>query len=207
MAKKPTTRTSEEKRSIGAAVRRARTARGLTMVQLAEAIGVSQPFISQMESGRAAPSMTTLYRLAEALAVPTSALLPPATGPSPSRTALVRAGGGTTVPFGTGDHELLAHHLGRGGDSLVFPMLFELPVGYADPRVDPDPYLHPGEAFLYLLAGTVDIEVGGETFRLDAGDSLHHDTSVPHRWIVVGDRSALLLDVEATFGQEPFTAS
>ena len=34
------------------------------MVQLAETVGVSQPFISQVESGRAAPSMTTLYRLA-----------------------------------------------------------------------------------------------------------------------------------------------
>jgi transcriptional regulator with XRE-family HTH domain len=205
MARTTPSRTSEEKRTIGAAVRRARTARGLTMVQLAESVGVTQPFISQVESGRAAPSMTTLYRLAEALAVPTAALLPPAAGTSPSRAALVRAGGGTTVPFGSGEHELLAHHLGRGGDSLVFPMLFELPVGYSDPKVDPDPYRHEGEAFLYLLRGTLEIEVDAETFRLEAGDSLHHDTSVTHRWTVLGDVPALLLDVEATFGQEPFT--
>jgi mannose-6-phosphate isomerase-like protein (cupin superfamily) len=176
------------------------------MVQLAEAIGVSQSFISQIESGRAAPSMTTLYSLAESLAVPTAALLPTATGTRQSRTALVQAGGGTTVPFGSDGHELLAHHLGRGGDSLVFPMLFELPVGYSDPRVEPDPYLHPGEAFLYLLRGTLDVEVDGETYRLEASDSLHHETSVPHRWIVVGDVPALLLDVEATLSQEGFTA-
>jgi transcriptional regulator with XRE-family HTH domain len=47
----------------GEAVRRARTARGLTQVQLAEISGVEQSNISAIENGRRAPNAETLHRL------------------------------------------------------------------------------------------------------------------------------------------------
>lgn len=58
-------------------VYRLRKDRGLTQEQLAEAVGVRQPRIAEVERGDANPRLLTLARLAFALGVPVSALLDP----------------------------------------------------------------------------------------------------------------------------------
>src|SRR3546814_19856117 len=55
---------------LGASIRHLRHARGRTLVQLAEATGLSHPFLSQLERGLAQPSLSSLRRTA--LALPTS---------------------------------------------------------------------------------------------------------------------------------------
>ncbi len=49
--------------------------RGLTQAQLAEAAGVRQPRIAEIERGDANPRLDTLAKLARALGVPVAALL------------------------------------------------------------------------------------------------------------------------------------
>lgn len=51
--------------------------RGLTQDQLAEAVGVRQPRIAEVERGDANPRLLTLSKLAFALGVPVAALLDP----------------------------------------------------------------------------------------------------------------------------------
>ncbi len=51
--------------------------RGLTQDQLAEAVGVRQPRIAEVERGDANPRLLTLSKLAFALGVPVGALLDP----------------------------------------------------------------------------------------------------------------------------------
>ncbi len=58
-------------------VYRLRKARGLTQEQLAEAVGVRQPRIAEVERGDANPRLLTLSKLAFALGVPVAALLDP----------------------------------------------------------------------------------------------------------------------------------
>lgn len=58
-------------------VYRLRKDRGLTQEQLAEAVGVRQPRIAEVERGDANPRLDTLSRLAFALGVPVAALLDP----------------------------------------------------------------------------------------------------------------------------------
>jgi transcriptional regulator with XRE-family HTH domain len=58
-------------------VYRLRKDRGLTQEQLAEAAGVRQPRIAEVERGDANPRLLTLARLAFALGVPVAALLDP----------------------------------------------------------------------------------------------------------------------------------
>ena len=52
------------------AIRERRLARGLTLTTLASQAELSQPFLSQIENGRARPSMMSLYRIAYALGTP-----------------------------------------------------------------------------------------------------------------------------------------
>lgn len=66
----------DTKREIARRVRAARLARGLTQAQVAAALGVHRPTISEMEAGRRSISGTELVRIAHALDVPLPTLLP-----------------------------------------------------------------------------------------------------------------------------------
>lgn len=61
---------------VGSAVRRARQGVGLTTRELAARTDVSQAMISMIENGRTTPSISTLFKLAEALGVRAQHLLP-----------------------------------------------------------------------------------------------------------------------------------
>jgi XRE family transcriptional regulator, aerobic/anaerobic benzoate catabolism transcriptional regulator len=60
---------------IGAEVRRNRAKRGMTRRQLATASHTSERYLAQIESGAGNPSVTVLRAIAQALGLPTSALL------------------------------------------------------------------------------------------------------------------------------------
>ena len=76
-----------ERLAFAANLQRARQAAGLTQAELAEKSGVSQPHISQLESGTWEPRLATIMQLARALGIEPGALLPPAdtTGARPDQ--------------------------------------------------------------------------------------------------------------------------
>lgn len=51
---------------------------------------------------------------------------------------------------------------------------------YPEKESERDVSKHPGEEFLYLLSGQLQIVVNGEVFLLEAGDSFYFDSSLPH---------------------------
>src|ERR1700685_4766282 len=61
--------------AIGREVRRSRAKRGMTRRQLAQASGTSERYLAQIESGAGNPSVSVLRAVAQALDVPTAALL------------------------------------------------------------------------------------------------------------------------------------
>jgi len=61
--------------ALGRAIRVARTERGLERKDLAEAAGVSYPYLSDIESGRGRPSSRALLTIAKALGMPLHDLL------------------------------------------------------------------------------------------------------------------------------------
>jgi uncharacterized cupin superfamily protein len=46
----------------------------------------------------------------------------------------------------------------------------------------PELYRHPGTEWLLVLEGTLEITVGFDTCRLEAGDSMCFPSSMPHRY-------------------------
>ena len=61
---------------VGDAVRKARERQGLTQQQLAKAAKVSQPYLSQIESGSVKdPAVSRMHRIAKALGVKIEDLL------------------------------------------------------------------------------------------------------------------------------------
>ena len=66
---------TEEASTIGAAVKTARTAAGMSQLALANAAGCTQAHISDIESGRREPSLRQLRAIARALSLPAGSLL------------------------------------------------------------------------------------------------------------------------------------
>lgn len=62
-------------RHVGERIRVARNRRKITQEKLSEIAGLSQNFISQLESGRKTPSLFTILKISRALSVTLSRLL------------------------------------------------------------------------------------------------------------------------------------
>src|ERR1700689_3956612 len=68
--------------AIGREVRRHRAKRGMTRRQLAQASKTSERYLAQIEGGAGNPSVSVLRAIAQALDLPTAALLPETGAPA-----------------------------------------------------------------------------------------------------------------------------
>ena len=60
-------------------------------------------------------------------------------------------------------------------------------------------FVHKGEEFNYIIAGTLKFTSENEEFILETGDSAYFDSSVPHKLEVVGKEPVSLISVHTTF--------
>ena len=163
--------------AIGRQVRAFRRQKGLTLSQAARAAGLSHGMLSKVENGQAAPSLSTLQALSQALSVPITALFK---GFEEARAALhVKAGEGIEAErAGTRaghQYRLLGNIAGSSGVT-VEPYLIRL-----TEASDTFPtFQHEGMEFLYMLTGRVAYRHGSETYDLTPGDSLFFDADAPH---------------------------
>ena len=178
-------------RAIGAAIRSARLAAGLSMTALAEQCGVSQPYLSQLEHGKGSPSINTLYKIANALGVSPQDLLPDET----DDVVVIRRDSRPATPIEDRADAALARVLHGAPEALL---------QVQEVTVNPDQYLggffdHEGEEMLYVLDGAVSVEIGTRPpTELEVGDAVWYAATLPHRWTRVGDRPARMLVVSAT---------
>lgn len=73
--------------TLGARLKRIRTEKGITQVELAKRLGSIQAVVSSYECGKAHPNHETLARMAQALGVSTDYLLGIAPAPTATRAA------------------------------------------------------------------------------------------------------------------------
>ena len=200
--------------TMGDRLRQARAARGLSLRRLAEVLGVSPSLISQVETGRAKPSVNTLYALATELGISLDTLLFMDTEP-PSRHAgdepagevfeavlphdpVQRAASRPSIRLGSGVvWERLTSESIRNVDFLH--VTYEVG-GESSPA---DAFQrHSGQEWGYVLSGALTVRIGFDEFVLQPGDAISFDSATPHRlfnagdvparavWFVLGRRSA-----------------
>jgi quercetin dioxygenase-like cupin family protein len=104
--------------------------------------------------------------------------------------SVVRAGerqpvirGGTSFGY---DYEGLAH---TKRNKHMEPFVFTFPKSISK-EVS---FAHEGEEFVFVLSGRVEFEAGNRTWRLQAGDSLYMDSSIPHRGRSIGGEAKALV--------------
>lgn len=162
-----------EEIDVGERLRELRRFRRATLRTIADRSGLSESFLSQVERGRSSASIASLRKIAEALGVSMADLFGPDGVPGPK---VLRKGDRPTLAFGVlGKKALLTprplHHL------EVF--IGELEVGGSTGE---QPYVHgDSEELVVILSGSVQLELGGELFDLESGDSIDYRSSTPHR--------------------------
>lgn len=169
----PTSELQAAGRALGERLRKLRKANGLSLRQLAEGAGTSASFISQLERGLTGASTSTLMRIANCFNISISELF--AEGDS-ERHSVMRPHQRPTLQLREGQRKTL---LSRR------PLThFEVYISEFDPRgaTGPDAYTHgDSHEMLLVLAGTVSVELGPESYKLSAGDCIEYSTSTPHR--------------------------
>ncbi len=152
---------------LGAAIRARRRALDLTIVELADRAGLSHPFVSQVERGRANPSLESLGRLAHALGSSQVELM--------SGTSL-DAPEAAVGSFGTAEARLLT--AGDTRFTVIDVSGCEADLG--------EYHRHPEDEFVTVIVGTALVDLGEEgTVRVETGGSLYYRGGTPHRWASV----------------------
>ncbi len=200
--------------SVGARLRARREAQGVSLRQFARQLDVSASFISQLETGKARPSVATLYSICAALDMSIDELFASSVGvdgaaPDAERTASVLTGGVRDVllrSWGASGEEPTSSPLvsPRERRSLVLDsgvvwqrltasnhalsdfMFVRYDVGGSSTS-DGRLIRHSGTEYGYVISGELEVTLGFETYRMGAGDSISFDSEVPHRLVNVGD--------------------
>ena len=168
---------------IGPAIRDRRKRLGLTLRALAEACGLSVPFLSQVERNQAMPSLVSLTSIARALGVEMSYFV---ATPTPGQ--IVRRGDRPDhLHFGA-EPVVYTRLSGRHEERKLEALLIDVPPGLAAP-----PATREGEGFWYILEGELEMWVGSEHFRLHPGDSAHFDQRHPYRMRNAGDSAVRMI--------------
>ena len=182
---------------IGPRIRAERERRNVTIRALARVIGVSPSLISQIETGKSQPSVSSLYSITSALALSLEDLFDasdadaPATAPGPARATSLRHLGtdrakaiGPHVP--PDDRELLTldsgvtwERLGQVPHHHVDFLLVTYPPGSAS-SLDGRLMRHSGTEYGSLISGELELNLGFDKYMLVAGDSVSFESTKPH---------------------------
>jgi transcriptional regulator with XRE-family HTH domain len=163
--------------SLGGRLRSARHDAGLTMRQLATDVGVSQPFLSQVETDKARPSVATLTLLAQRLGISVDTLV--SWEPLRREIAISRASDPgvlhlTEMPNAT------VRWLARDAPNVEMIEIRSTETRRAWRSM---PRSHAGTEVIYIVGGKLTVEIDGhEPKTLHAGDSACFDSGRMHCW-------------------------
>lgn len=159
---------------VGGKLRTLREARGLSIRALARASGISANALSVIERGKSSPSVSTLYKVTDALGVPITTLF--RTEPERKNIVFRKADERTRVAFQRGLWEDLGGEMFTGG---VEPFALTLESGTSS---GPYPIMHSGHEFVVCLRGQLEYQVENELYLLEPGDTLLFTSNLKHRW-------------------------
>jgi transcriptional regulator with XRE-family HTH domain len=186
---------------VGERLREHRQRKGISVRSLARELGVSASLISQIETGKSQPSVSTLYAMTTALGISVEdvfagsasdeAVGDEAVGGLPGSVlaALGSVRGQRVGPLvRPGDRQLLQLDSG-----VTWERLGQLPHPHVDfLLITYEPggsssstsglMSHSGSEYGYLLSGELVLTLGPDELRLGAGDAVSFESVTPHRY-------------------------
>jgi transcriptional regulator with XRE-family HTH domain len=179
---------------VGANLRRLRTRRGLSLERLAQISGVSRAMLGQIELGQSAPTINVLWKIARALEVTFSALI----------SARTQSG---ALVLRSSESKILTSKDRSFSSRALFPFDEPRRVEFYELRLaggaveDADAHPPGTSENLVVTAGTIEIDVAGDTHKLEAGDSILFEADTPHAYRNPGKGEAVMYLV-MTYAEE-----
>lgn len=153
-------------------VRVVRQQRGMTLDDLAAATGLTKSYLSKVERRQSTPSIAAALKISKALEVDVAQLF--SDDPEVGSLTVERAGDRGSERH----HAIAAGMLGKAMSPFVVR-----PSRQFSTHNHPT---HPGQEFLFIHSGTVELSHDGRIVRLQAGDCAYFDATVEHKLRQVG---------------------
>jgi transcriptional regulator with XRE-family HTH domain/mannose-6-phosphate isomerase-like protein (cupin superfamily) len=210
------TRNGANPETIGARVREERLRQKIGVRELARRVGVSASLISQVELGKASPSVGTLYAIVNELGLSLDELLlersggarqqpPSSREPSPRKRRPAPAAPAPVTDVSHPSHDEIDPVVRRGsghGLQLASGVRWERltpetpqDVDFLRVRYDVDGascsedslMRHSGHEYGHVLTGRLGVTIAFDTYELGPGDSISFESTMPHRLFNLGD--------------------
>jgi XRE family transcriptional regulator, regulator of sulfur utilization len=156
---------------IGSNLRQFRVSKGISIEALAKQIGVSKLTLIKIEHGEANPTLSVIWKIANGLQIPI--------------TALLSIESDVSISWKKDGLKLISSN----DVFVVEPMfrshgLMELYRGYLQPQGEyvSEPHQPGVMEFVTVMSGQLTVEVDGETYHLDEYDSIRFKGDRPHRY-------------------------
>jgi len=175
---------------LGQRIKERRQEVKMSLRELAERVGLSASFLSQVERDLASPSIESLRKISEALGVPIYYFFIE----QKIRSPVVRRDKRVKLTF-SGSHpayQLLTPRLNRDRKMEVF--LEEWEPGQEKTIT---PLRRYAEEFIYVLQGQLEIQLDDQVYLLNAGDSIYFEGHLLRRLAAKGDEPLRTLSVIA----------
>jgi transcriptional regulator with XRE-family HTH domain len=189
---------------VGSELRRVREARKLSLRNVASAVGVSASLLSQVETGKTQPSVSTLYALVNYLGIsldglmgtpregaPALGIANPVVEPSPSGTRISDA-----VVQRREDNPVIEmqngvtwERLAVGASSVADPLIVTYQPS-ASSSMEGKMMRHAGLEYGVLLEGRLTLRIDFESYDLTPGDSFCFDSNRPHLYVNQSEQPA-----------------
>jgi transcriptional regulator with XRE-family HTH domain len=198
---------------VGARIRRERERRGMSLRELARRAGLSPSLVSQIETGKSEPSVSSLAAIVGEIGLSLNELVfgeepqkpagaaqsePQVAGPAPPPGLSQAEGARQTIHL---DSRVTWERLTAEPDHDVDFLYVTYDVGGASTALG-SLMRHQGKEYGFVISGRLGLTVGFAHYELGPGGSISFDSTVPHRlwnagdepvravWTVVGRRAA-----------------
>jgi transcriptional regulator with XRE-family HTH domain len=181
--------------ALAARLRALRVERAITLPAVAAKTGLSKGFLSQIERGMKAPSISSLLRISQVLGVTVGALFEPAAKPEPGYSLVRRHQRQRYAREGS----LYGYHY----EAVAFRKAIKKmePFIVSPPLLTPRKFFtHEGDELLFVLSGRIQVSLAGEHIMLNPGDCLYFDASIPHRSRSLGKKLSRAIVVVSALG-------
>lgn len=176
----------EDLKRIAARIRSWRDEAGLTLQQLGDRSSVSASTIHKIENLQTVPTIAVLLKVAHGLNRRPSELL--AEVDVGRQVAVMRRDDRQTLAID--DRGAIEHLVGTIPRNKLDVWRVRLEPGVGAGMEGHEPCQFHGEIVILVEEGLIRAEIGGETFEIGPGDSIHFDPSLPHRWLAAGEKPA-----------------
>jgi transcriptional regulator with XRE-family HTH domain len=179
-------------RQLGERIRGTRKLKLITLEGLSRETGLSPGFLSRLERGETSASISNLIVIASQLGIPLREFFDePDNKPAPNYVLTRAQSRNFTPPLTARGY---TYHLTSGALENQQMSAFELV--YPPGEISHGEVLtHKGEEVLYLLEGSIQFTIGGDSMDLNEGDCVHFSCDQPHMARNTGDIPARVLMV------------